>query len=109
MKTYYCWKCQGNLPFLDEKEWIQIEPLIEDAIKEIQEYRMQAGCNLSTAQQNVVPLVTKKFEELTGVSNMCYEAICHHRLSKWGDECKKCGHLLRTPKAKFCTSCKESG
>lgn len=35
MKTYYCWKCQANLPFLDEEEWKQVSPFLVDAIQAI--------------------------------------------------------------------------
>ena len=49
--------------------------------------------------------VNKAFEELTGLSGIHFHIIQHHRLKDWGEECPDCGHLLRTPKAKFCANC----
>jgi predicted Zn-ribbon and HTH transcriptional regulator len=49
----------------------------------------------------------EKYFELTGVRETNPNALWHHRLSIYGPECRKCGHLLRTPKASFCANCGE--
>ncbi len=46
-----------------------------------------------------------KFEELTGMPNIHFETIYHHRLKDLGEDCKKCGLPLRSVRAKLCASC----
>ncbi len=105
MKQHFCWKCRTVMPFLEENEWEQVSPLLEGAKKAIQEYREENNCSLQTAREFCKPEAMLKFEELTGKPNVHFEIICHHRLKNWGQECPECGHLLRTPKAKYCAKC----
>ena len=93
------------MPFLEELEWKQVSPLLMNAAEEIKSYRKNHNCDLYTARENVKPEAMKKFEEITGKSGVHFEIIYHHRLSDWGPECKKCGHLFRTPKASYCANC----
>ena len=93
------------MPFLDEDEWLQVAPLLKDAANEKKKYREKHNCDLATARKNVKPKAIKKFEELTGMPGVHFEIIYHHRLADWGPECKKCGHLFRTPKASYCANC----
>ena len=105
MQRYYCWKCDREMPFLDEQEWQQIEPLIPLAKQELINYRKNNHCDLKTARENCHPQVTQVFEVITGLSGIHFDIIKHHRLSEWGEECPKCKHLLRTSKASFCANC----
>jgi DNA-directed RNA polymerase subunit RPC12/RpoP len=105
MKEYFCWRCNKKMPFLEEYEWKQVSPLLEGAIKAIKDYRSKHHCDLTTAKDNCKPEATRKFEDITGMPNIHFETIYHHRLADWGQECPKCGYLLRTPKAKFCANC----
>ena len=93
------------MPFLEEKEWQQVSPLLEGAIKAIKDYREEHGCDLKTAKENCKPEAMYKFEELTGMPGVDFEIIYHHRLKDWGQECPECGNLLRTPRAKLCVKC----
>ena len=93
------------MPFLDEKEWKTISPLLDEAMREIKNYREVHGCALHTARNSITSNATMKFEELTGVSGVNYEIIWHHRLADWGPECSACGHLLRTNKTSYCANC----
>ncbi len=93
------------MPFLDENEWRQIQPYLGNAAQEIKEYRSKHGCDLETARLNIKTEATQKFQELTGMPGVHFEAIYHHRLSDWGAECNSCGSLFRTPKASFCANC----
>jgi len=93
------------MPFLDEGEWEVISPLLDDAITEIKQYREKHKCDLNTARKNIKYKAMKKFEEITGMPDVHFEIIYHHRLSRWGQECIKCGHLLRTAKASLCANC----
>ena len=93
------------MPFLDEKEWSQVSPLLTDAMKAVKEYRAENNCDLLTARINCKPEAMQKFEDLTGKAGIHFEIIYHHRLKDWGEECPSCNHLLRTNKAKFCANC----
>jgi len=105
MKTYYCWKCKREMPFLDEQEWQRIEPLLPIAKQELIDYRLTHDCDLTTARRNCNPQATQLFESITGFPGIHFDTISHHRLYDWGKECPRCGHLLRTPKASFCANC----
>ncbi len=105
MKEYFCWQCDKEMPFLEEKEWQEISSLLEGAIKSIKSYRAEYNCDLATARLNCKPEATKKFKEITGVPDIHFETIYHHQLMSWGPECKKCDHLFRTPKASYCANC----
>lgn len=93
------------MPFLEEKEWVQVAPLLGAALQEIKDYREQHDCDLHTARLNVKPAAMAVFELLTGMGGVHYEIIHHHRLSDWGSECGDCGYLLRSPKANSCVNC----
>lgn len=105
MNNYYCWRCKTEMPFLDEEEWKEIEPLLKQSIEAIKSYRELNDCDLKTAKLEVTDVTSIKFETITGVKGISFETISHHRLSDWGEECPKCSHLFRSPKAKFCTNC----
>lgn len=93
------------MPFLEENEWLLISPLLGDAIQAIKKYRTEHNCDLKTARMNCKPEAMAMFEKITGMPNIHFETIYHHRLKDWGSECKNCGKLLRTSKAKICANC----
>ncbi len=105
MKTYYCWRCKKDMPFLEEDEWQQVSPHLTDAIRGIKEYRQKHGCDIATAHKYARPKAALLFEEITGMPGVQFDVIYHHRLADKGPECKKCGHLFRTPKASYCVNC----
>ncbi|MCP4371620.1 MAG: hypothetical protein GY797_26385 [Deltaproteobacteria bacterium] len=105
MKIYFCWKCNIEMPFLDEAEWQVISPLLKSSAEEIKQYRSKNQCDLKTARKNVKSSAMVIFEELTGRPGIHFDIIAHHRLSDWGQECKECGNLLRTSKAIMCAKC----
>jgi hypothetical protein len=93
------------MPFLEENEWQEVEPLLNDAVRAIKDYRETYNCDIQTARENCKPKAMLKFEEITGVSGMHYDIIYHHRLKDWGLECQSCHNLFRTPQAKHCAYC----
>ena len=105
MKEYFCWKCDQKMPFLNEEEWAAVSPLLGNAIGEIKEYRRLHRVDLKTAIANVKPAATEMFRKLTGMPNVHFDVIYHHRLSDWGPECSECKFLLRTNKASHCVNC----
>jgi hypothetical protein len=105
MKTYFCWRCEMDMPMLEESEWEVIEPLLTKQIAILKNYREQTGCDLKTAMKEAFKPATDKYFELTGFLEANHNAIWHHRLKAFGPECVSCGHLLRTPKASYCANC----
>ena len=94
---------------LEENEWEVIEPLLHGQIRSIKNYRGEHGVDLETAVRQAYKPATDKYYELTGYEETNYAAIMHHRLNDFGDECVKCKHLLRTPRASFCANCGHKG
>src|SRR5690242_3257490 len=105
MKTYYCWRCQKDMPFLSESEWSRIEPHLMQGLTDIKLYRERTGADIQTARNLVKSEAMSLFEEITGVSGIHSDVIHHHRLSMWGPECARCGWLLRSPNASQCVHC----
>ena len=105
MRTYHCWRCGCDVPMLDETEWAEVSPHLDETIKAIQDYRRLTGAGLAEAKKHVEDLACKVFERLTGYKETDYLAIYHHRLSCYGPPCPRCGQLLRTPRARFCAAC----
>jgi hypothetical protein len=95
-----------EIPMLSKEEWELIEPLLQNAISDLQTYRIKHGVSLKEARDNSFgegALI--KYRELTGFDETNANAIWHHRASLYGAPCKTCGKPLRTPKASFCAAC----
>lgn len=107
-KTYYCWRCQIEVPMLEEDEWSAIAPWRHAATQEMTELRIREGLSLHEAVERAGQLACAKYEELTGFRETNPLAILHHRLCLWGPECPSCGQLFRTPAASYCANCGES-
>jgi hypothetical protein len=85
MKLAWCWKCEKEVPMVDETEYRAL--LTHDADRSvIDEYQRLTGLSLLPG------LTTRKL-------------ILSHRLSRYGSPCPSCGKPLRTPKATFCAEC----
>ena len=84
-KMYYCWRCQMEMPMLEEYEWKQVLPLFRS----------------DTGRKRVLAL----YKEFTGFDETNPAAVAHHRLSNFGPPCETCGRLYRTPRAKLCAEC----
>ena len=107
-KILYCWRCQAEIPMLDEQEWEEVIPHLTRGIEQIQQYRIAHGVSLVEAK-NAVPVhgddALKRYFEITGFRESNVEALWHHRLSLFGPPCNACGKPLRTPDAKMCAAC----
>ena len=95
MEVHYCWRCEADLPFLNENEYSYIEPYLSIPlpIKKIE----------GKEALSIIPMGL--FEHMTGYRLNDWGDINHHRRSLHGPECSNCGHLLRTPQARFCANC----
>ena len=105
MKTYYCWKCGEEQPFLEESEWRLFAPHLNRTVNAIKEYRKEHGVGLKEAKTAVEDSTVAAFREITGYTLPDWSAAYHHRLADKGPECPNCGQLFRTPRAKFCANC----
>lgn len=105
-RTLYCWRCDMELPMLDESEWARLGPLLDASIQNIQRYRRQHHAALSDVPiSEMYWAASEMFEKLTGIAIPSAEALWHHRLSLYGPPCAACGKPLRTPRAKLCAAC----
>src|SRR5688572_15332369 len=104
--TQWCWRCQMEIPMLDESEWPVVSPLLRSTIEDLKQFREEHGVSLAEAQKSVLgSSALEKYEELTGFRERNVNAVWHHRASIYGPPCKKCGKPLRTPTASFCAEC----
>lgn len=90
---------------LNEEEWAELSPYLDNSIEKIKKYRAEHNCDLSTARAHCDIDAALKFEELTGYKNMVYDMMFYLRRSKYGRKCKNCEKLFRMPEAKFCAEC----
>lgn len=102
----WCWRCQMEMPMLDENEWIEIDELFRSAFSATKEFRQNYNLPLENCSidERFRPL-RDKYEEITGYKETNQNAIMHHRISIYGELCENCGKPLRTPQANFCAAC----
>ena len=90
---------------LTDDEWAEIRPLLQTDIERIKEYRTETGIELREALDTLLHRACERYFEITGFTETNPNALWHHHLSCFGEECAKCGHLFRTPEASFCANC----
>lgn len=90
---------------LEDHEWLPISAKLGDTISKIKAYRKAHSCDLKTAREAVFEDALALFYAITGETLAAGDCLYHHRLSYFGPECYGCGHLLRTPKARYCANC----
>ncbi|WP_386066312.1 hypothetical protein ACFJIW_17465 [Tahibacter sp. UC22_41] len=102
----YCWRCDMVIPMLEEHEWALVEPLLRNAVSELQHYALQHGLSPAEAKDRALGRSARdKYRELTGFEETNVNALYHHRASLYGPPCTACGKPLRTPRASFCAAC----
>jgi hypothetical protein len=94
MKTLWCWRCQMEVPMLDDEEFAVASKL----------YREAFGFGKSGSVNERMQPVVDYYEKLTGLRTIP-NAIMHHQISQYGQECESCGKPYRTPQASFCAAC----
>ncbi len=104
-KILWCWRCQMEIPMLEEHEWDKIAPLLSNAVVRIKRYREEHGVSLAEAQQGWAQDALAAYFEMTGFRETNANALWHHRASLFGPPCATCGKPLRTPMAKHCAEC----
>jgi hypothetical protein len=106
MKMMYCWRCQMNVPMLDEEEFAVIDQLYSQGVQAIKEFRAEHGVSLDEISvHDFFHSVREAYQRMTGMDEANENAILHHRISIYGPPCQVCGKPLRTPRASFCAAC----
>jgi hypothetical protein len=109
MKIQYCWRCDAEVPMLDESEYEQVRAAYESCLRSVKNYREQHNAALKdTPLAELWRPVQRLYAQLTDVVGLDPEHILKHRISALGPPCVKCGRPLRTPQAKKCASCGHS-
>ncbi|MCE9668785.1 hypothetical protein LY474_13255 [Myxococcus stipitatus] len=103
MKVLWCWRCQMEVPMLDEAEFERVAVLYSSAPRRLQASRDQ-GVPVKDMKALLAP-VCDEYERLTGFRETNANAVMHHRLSLYGPPCAACGKPLRTPQARHCAAC----
>lgn len=106
MKTMYCWRCEKDVPMLNEEEFGEIREVYSDCRKSIKEYREKRGVQLKDVPiEQLMRPVQEKYYELTGTGGYTADELLKHRISLHGPLCPNCGRPLRTPAARLCAAC----
>ena len=92
MKMLWCWRCQAEVPMLDDDEFKLVSSLRD------------TGTEGDRREQMFGPLL-REYERITGFCETNPNVIFHHVLSMYGPPCARCGKPLRTPRAKLCGTC----
>ncbi|MGY8684164.1 hypothetical protein Q2941_41390 [Bradyrhizobium sp. UFLA05-153] len=82
MKLLYCWRCQMEIPMLDEQESAYV---------------------LENGQDR--PRILRRYFEITGFDETNANAVWHHPINLYGPPCVSCGKPLPTPQARLCAAC----
>jgi hypothetical protein len=82
VKVLHCWRCQMEMPMLEEHEATYVLKGGHDPDRILQRYR-----------------------ELTGFEETNANAIWHHVVGLYGAPCFSCGKPPRTPCARMCAAC----
>lgn len=96
MKIVWCWRCQMEIPMLDEEEYAIAHKLALESFE-----RRKSGL---TRAEGFKPLLDY-YKNLTGFDETEPNAILHHRILLYGPPCDQCGKPYRTPRASFCAAC----
>lgn len=103
----YAYRVGREVALLNEEEWSQIAPLLNDRIKWIKEHRKATGCSIEEARQfePVGQSALRKYQELTGIALEHPDQLWGVRMNDYGSLCPKCEKPFRTPRAKLCAVC----
>lgn len=106
MKRLWCWRCESEMPMLDEEEFAEWHKVLRACTEDVKAHRRRFDATLdeSPVDQILAP-ARKKYEELTGMADCHQNAIHHHRISLYGPPCSSCRKVLRTPTASKCWEC----
>ena len=97
MKKLWCWRCQMEIPMLDEDEYHKAYLLYGKGMK-------NNSVSLKNREERFKELLYFYFDT-TGFRETEPNAIMHHRIEQYRPPCENCGKPYRTSKASFCAAC----
>jgi len=95
MEKKWCWRCQMEVPMLNEEEFAIAYKL----------YAEGAEIDRPLEMQIRFKSLLDYYRKLTGEKEKNPNAIMHHRVRDYGPDCPECKKPLRTPIARFCAAC----
>jgi hypothetical protein len=102
----YCWKCRTEKHMLNISEWEKMEPLLNQMISDIKQYRQTHTASIAEAKsQGFGGKALDLYFQFAGVEETDVDALWHHQFVLFGPECRSCKKPLRTPAAKHCAEC----
>ncbi len=105
MRWQWCWRCQQEMPMLDEEEFARVARLYRDGFGGPRASADAAHPRPPRSIQERFAPVTLEYERMTGYADCPPAAVMHHRLSLFGPPCAACNKPLRTPQASLCAAC----
>lgn len=94
------------MAMLTEDEWDIFGKLLSQGVTELRErVKSRLGDTLDESREKAFRPALDMYFELSGIRLAHPNFLWHHRLGDYGPECPSCGHLLRTPRARFCANC----
>jgi hypothetical protein len=126
-KTLWCWRCQMELPMLDEDEWAVLmeahfaamHPTARNLARGLEVLEREG------ARRGLPPVrrpsgevagirrllwhMSAGYELFTGVADEHPNAVWHHRAALYGPPCPACGKPFRTPQSRQCAACGTPG
>jgi rRNA maturation endonuclease Nob1 len=91
---------------LDEKEFKKIWDLYGDCMRDAKrDRRLNDESNDGITIEDIFKSVRDEYEKMTGFRDIHHNAIIHHEIKAFGEECPDCGKPFRTPRAQICAEC----
>jgi hypothetical protein len=103
----YCYQMKRTASLLEEDEWRDFEPFVQDMMRGIKEYRRDTSASLSKAHRETpaVRIALATYEKLTGDTVDHPDQLWVVRAASYGRLCPACSKPFRTPRAKMCSEC----
>lgn len=103
MKIQWCWRCQMEVPMLDEGEFSRAWAAYRSS-REAHGGKDDARSSSEAIEPRFAPFL-EMYRQITGYAEKNPNAAFHHRLSLYGPPCSNCGKPLRSSRAKLCAEC----
>ncbi|HEU4323727.1 MAG TPA: hypothetical protein VFS21_11310 [Roseiflexaceae bacterium] len=105
MRVMWCWRCQQDMPMLDEEEFALVARVLQECLSSGRRSAGQGERHIRRSVDDIFEPVRKEYERITGMADCHHNAVMHHRISIYGPPCAVCGKPLRTPQANWCAAC----